>query len=1102
MTEVNQGFEAAMRRGREFSASGDWAKALTEYIRAAQIAPTDITARYNLALALFKLNQHDQAMQQFQGIVRNQPQNTEAWQRIAEIQQLTGRTPEAVQTYQRLKEIYKKNEKTREMAEVLREIIRLEPGRTEAYRELTDLLKSRGDRKGAASLVLSLGQYYHTQGQTQDALSAVNEALLLLPGMPEAESLRSQLNGNGNGNGNGLPAANGSINSLEALPPLPDFNGGSNGNSDLVYKAPSAEDTINQLIIEAEQALARGDTGPALRNYELAVETGANRADIFYSIGQLYAENHQPDRAIDYLRRATVDPDYAASAFFSIGQIYTESERLDEAANAYRDALDRIDVQTIGKDEVDELITMYEALDQVLTRQGKENEVIEAYKRLTTFLTEKNLRTEKAGLAHIRYRELNDKLNAPAVSEVPAVEEDDEEFVTSSIRFGTSEDTIVSPDGQENPAIGEVKTGLSATLPPIGSFAGASSGTRPSVVTTAPDIPARFPSHLIEIEAKPDPYVQSYLRAAEDFLRSNRLNAAIDACQEMIRYFPDYLPSQALLAEVYVAQDRLEQARTKYQFIVDLYQLRNDQTKSIDCYKRLAELSPDNAGLRTKLANLLLKSGQKEEAAELMLVNVANYVRTGQLERALEECRTLRGMAPQNASIRVQYAELLIRMDRYNEALPELARALEIDGNNIRALALLNITSFILNDKNLRWSSFQTVVDQGRKEDSKVRIFVEEYRQAAVLHSAGGLQYALGCLYQEAKQPKQALVTFEQTLQQGLVANTDYELLVSWAMGQLYLDQQRAEPAVEALSRVATMAEKADPSNYAPNGAVYGILPTKIQIFRKLSQAFQMQGNPAQAIKALKSVKLLMPYNRELHSELAELYFNQGQLSEALGELGELVTHYEETGKVEAMIEVLKEMAQLAPNNIGVRDKLSEIYLKRGMIDDGLKELDELAELQRKNGRLKDAVRSLQKAAETYWMMGRMEPAYELYDRIVRISPGDVEARQQLVNRHLMAGRVAEAIEEQRTIAQICLQSNNTQEAIAALHQVIGLAPEDTRAYFQLANVLSSTNEHYQAYRLYQRILRLEPNNEKAKALLEQAYKRAVETGQIKPENK
>ncbi len=1096
MTDVNQGFEAAMRRGREFGAAGDWAKALNEYIRAAQITPTDISARYNLAFALFKLEQFDQAMQQFQGIVRNQPQNTDAWQRIAEIQQRTEHIPEAIQTYQRVKEIYKKNQKTREVADTLREIIRLDPAQIGAYRELSDLLKGKGDRKGAANLALSLGHYYHSQGKTQDALSAVNEAISLQPGLAEAESLKNQLNGS-NGNGNSGKLAD--------LPDLPSWESGesADGGGEMIAKLSPSEHTINNMIMAAEEALARGENGPALRNYELAVDAGANRADIFYSIGQLYLEAGQTDRAVDYLRRSTTDPDYAASAFFSMGQGFAAANRFDEAANAYRDALDRIDLLTIGKDEVDELIDMYQALGDVLVQQGKEAEASEAYKRLTGFLTEKGLRTEKAALAHIRARELAEKINGASNSSASPESDtsEEEDIFTTSITFGTSGSKPDKPGGdeEENPPIGESKTG---GLPPIGSFAGATGSGRNALVTTIQAIPARFPSKLIEMDGQPDPYAQFYIKAAEEFLRTGRINAATDACHEMIRYFPDYLPAQVVLAEIYVDQERLEQARTKYQFIVDLYQLRQDPVKSIECYKRLGELSPDNAGLRTKLANLLLKYNQKEEAAELMLVNVANYVRTGQVERALEECKQLRSMAPQNAAIRVQYAELLIRLDRYNEAMPELGRALEIDQNNLKALALLNITSFNMNDKNLKWSSFQTVVERGRQEEANRRLFLEEFRQATLLRPSAGLQYALGCLYLETKQPKQAALTFEQGLELGSVVGTEYELLVNWALGQIYLDQQRADPAVESYSRAAPLSDKADPGNYAPNTAAYGTLPSQVQIYRKLSQAFQAQGNPSQALKALKTVKKLMPFNREVHTELAELYFNQGQLTEALSELGELVAHFEEMGKVEVVIEILREMAQLAPNNIGVRDKLSEVYLKRGMIDDGLKELDELAELQRKNGRLKDAVRTLQRAAETYWMMGKMEPAYELYDRIVRISPGDVEARQQLVNRHLMSGRVAEAIEEQRTIAQICLQSNNTQEAIAALHQVIGLAPEDIRAYFQLATVLTNINEHSQAHRLYQRILRLDPGNEKAKILLEQAHKRAVEAGQIKLEAK
>lgn len=1098
MAEVNQGFEAALRRGREFGAAGDWAKALTEFIRAAQITPADITARYHLALALFKLEQFDQAIGQFQGIVRNQPQHTDAWQRLAEIQHKTGRTPEAIQTYQRIKEIHQKADRQREMADILREMIKTDPGQVEAYRELMDIAKARGDRKTAAGLALGLGQYFQSQGRTADALSAANEALMFQPGWAEAAAFKSQLD---------TP-------SLSDLPPLPDFEMPSlpsipaalpdpvasspNGSSDsMVATMSQTEYTIQQLINSAEESLARGDTGPALRNYEMAVEAGVNRADVFYSIGQLYAQSNQTDRAVDYLRRATSDPEYAASAFFSIGQVYSDAGRLDEAANAYQDALNLIDLQTIGKDEVDELIDMYDMLGEVLLRQTKESEAAELYGKLANFINTKNFRTEKSSLVLIRSRELSEKVAtagtgaATAASESPlaAFGEDDHSLITSSIRFGGED--AASP---ENPAIGEVRTGTG--LPPIGSFSGAARPT--SVASSGPQFHARFPSKLVEMDNSA--YVAPYLQAAEEFMRSERWIAAIDACQEMVRYYPDYIPAQVILAEVNVAQGRLEQARIKYQFVVDLYQLRQEPLKSVECYKRLGEISPDNMGLRSKLAKLLLQYNQKEDAAELMLSTIANYVRSGQLERALEECKNLRQLAPNSASVRVQYAELLNRLDRQAEALPELRRALEIDSNNLRALALLNITSFLLGDNNLKWGSFQTVVERGRLRPENLREMLEEYRQASMLSSHAGLAYALGCLYLENKQFDQAGRAFDQALSSETRA--DYEPLIYWALGQAYVEQHQPAPAVAQLSQVANSIEQADPSRYASSASAYGVLPSQVQLYRKLSQAFQLQGETGQAIKALKTVKKLLPYNREVHAELAELYFNQGQLNEALTELGELVAHYEETGKVEPMVDVLREMAKLAPNNMGVREKLSQVYLKRGHIDDGLKELDELAELQRKNGRLKDAVRTLQQAAETHFMMGKMEAAYNLYDRIVRISPGDVEARQQLVNRHLMSGRFADAVEEQRTIAQICLQQNNTEGAIAALHQVIGLARDDTRAYFQLATVLASTNEHFQSYRLYERILRLEPGNEKARNLMEQAQRRAVEAGQMKVESK
>ena len=293
------------------------------------------------------------------------------------------------------------------------------------------------------------------------------------------------------------------------------------------------EQTINNLIRSAESNLAQGETGLALRNYEMAVEAGVDRSDVFYSLGNLYAEQNQLEPAVNYLRRSTNDPDYAASAFFAIGQLYDKAERLGEAANAYRDALNRVDLQTIGRDEIDELIDMYDSLGDVLIRQSKDTEAADLYNRLVKFINERNLRTEKTALVIISARELNEKLNAASgsrpVTPTPGFSSDgagssfgeEDNTITSSIRFG----------GDENPSLSDGTR--SAT---IATFLGGSASVRATSATTPPPVPVHFPSKIIEMDYMPN--VQPYLRAAEEFIRTDRLNAAIDACQEMVPLLP------------------------------------------------------------------------------------------------------------------------------------------------------------------------------------------------------------------------------------------------------------------------------------------------------------------------------------------------------------------------------------------------------------------------------------------------------------------------------------------------------------------------------------------------------------------------------------
>ncbi|NWJ48244.1 MAG: tetratricopeptide repeat protein [Chloroflexi bacterium] len=1109
MAENRQIFDEAMVRGREFRDKDQWDQALREYYRAATEFKKDLDARYGVALSLLRMGRADQALVQFEPLARLRAKDLEILRGYAETLAKLARTEDAIAILFRLRDIARENNQAVGQIEALSDIIALDENHTEAYYDIIEIYVNQGDNPSAASVGVELAKYYIRKADNTQALEILNDVLKLDPNNNDAPVLIKQLT-----NGTVEVINTSDLPDLDDLPEINENYGSPTPESlppttvaqpePPVVVAPVSDAT--QLIADAESYLERGEVGRAIRHYEMAIEAGAERADVYYSLGQLYIQERQFEQAIPNLTIAVKDPEYGASAYFSLGQAYEGMHQYDQAVEAYELALSSIDLSIIDESAVDELIGMYEITADTYEKKGDLPGAALLYQRLADFIRENNFRTEKTTLALVRARELNSPIESTLASEEPQepiIQKTTTDNLGQESKFGeelldTSQipgysNTITFSKPSQNQDEEDFEALSDDANEPAKTVVAPDSGGIPQILSV-------FPTELINLDI--NQYAGPYLRAAEEFMKRDLLQAAIDASHELIRYFPNYLPAQAILAEIFVKKGWFEHARVKYQFIVDLYNLRNDSEKSIWSFRRLATISPQNMALRGKLANLLMTNGFKEEAAELLLDTIEGYIRSGQLDRALEECRKLRSLAPNSAPIRLKYGELFNQLERHNEALAEFRRALELEPYNLRALCLLNITIFITDQGDVRWTSFKSVLDVIGQDKATREKVITEYRQAQMVFNNPGISYAIGCLYVESQLWQFAIRSLDETIRaaSGSLSNRDYELLASWELGQIYLDKSRYADAVEALSKVVSYMDKVDVQNFAPSTFRYGSLPSQSVIYRKLAKAFGAQGQSEYAIKALRTVKRLLPYERDVYFQLAELFFEQGQLPDALAELGELADHFEKLNQVENMIDVLREMERIAPNRIEVRDKLSQVYLQRGLTEQGLAELDELAELQRKNGRMKDAVRSLQKGAEVYMMMNNQQKAYDLYDRIVRIAPADIEARQQLVNIHILAGRIKDAIEEQRTIAQICLQNGNPQEAIGALHQVIALTPDDTRAYFTLADVLKNVNRFGEAYRLYGQILKREPENERAKNLQEQAKQKALETGQLGPE--
>ncbi|MGC8875006.1 MAG: tetratricopeptide repeat protein, partial [Chloroflexia bacterium] len=466
--------------------------------------------------------------------------------------------------------------------------------------------------------------------------------------------------------------------------------------------------------------------------------------------------------------------------------------------------------------------------------------------------------------------------------------------------------------------------------------------------------------------------------------------------------------------------------------------------------------------------------------------------RLGQTTRAIETFREVRARAPESREVYLEYGLFLLKLDRPEAAVGELRRAVQMDPRDPVGLARINIVLAWLRDEEPFWESLDAVLRRAEEDEQAGRTMEQEYKEALLIQELPSLYYALGLLQRQAGRIPEALESFQRASQ--LLGDEPRDplqlrLLRAAAEAQLLLGQ--IEEAISTLQKGLKWAEALAPQLPAGPSTGPRAIPHALAFYHWLAEAYTKLGWFDQAIAVLSQARTAHPHDRETVTKLADLFFRQGNLRQALAELSGLATHYEQSNDLDSALAVLQQMVRLAPSNLTVRRRLATLSIRRGFVDRGLNELETVAELQQKKGLIEEAVRSLQQIAEIYWTMGRQDRAYQAYGRIVQLVPHDVAARQQLVNLHILAGRLADALEEQRTIARIALERKETETAIAALHQVLALNPEDRWALRELAELLAVIGEHGQAVRLYRRLARLEPQDTAIAARLQEEERQA-----------
>lgn len=1073
-------YDRAMEQNREAARQNRWDEALKSAVRALQEFPSNTDGRTAAAVALFHTGKLDKALQILQELHKSDINNPFFLEYIARTQEGQGNINAAIESYQALADVHQKRRASAKIIVAIREILRLRPDLDDQRKRLAGLLQETNAIPEAITEHLTLARRYRDKNLFDDAATSTEVALRLDPNNREAKELLSSLH-------ESMAKAAGMVSetsSDDRGSAAPSSGFASSGGSGL----RSQQFTLDKIVANAIELQQQGDDEGALKEYERAIEAGVERADVLYSVGLIYQEQGNTDKAIQMLSKAANDPEYALSSHYTLGSCYKDMNKLPQAAQEFEQAIRLVDLETIGKAEANDLIQMYESVIEIYQQLGDHARCASLYSTMAAFFQGKRWGKDRAAEFNKRAKEMTERsmlsklrslgtgmLSEPAKSvDAPPQEHAMPETwgkirpITDFLRSGkvdTTDNLVIVDESAPPDPLADIED-----LPPT------------------PEVPITKPITPLNADGLDDT-VKRWVVASGKYLEQGLLEAALDACHEVVRLNIDYLPIHIRKGEVYERQGRPKEALAKYQVLIDTFEVCNELDLAIDVYYHAIELSPDVSNLRSKLADLLKRVGRVSDAAEQLIFVAENYFRMGQTNKALEEYRRVIQWAPKNKDFHAKYGLALFKLERYESALNEFRKALDADPDDVTAIVRINMALTALGEQpKTVWDSLATILDHIKKQPQLSSVVQAEYRSALLVSDIPTLHYILAIVQQYSNQHTSALFELEQALQ---LFELEEECLVSkvllhQAMADSYIALGEAEKALEQLrlgQAVAGQAQEVEGVKYP-----FAVPLSEGDLVRRMAEAYAATDDFEGAEKALTEARRLLPYDRTIYTKLADVYFRQGRLNDAITQLMDLADHYESNQYLDSAIEVLEDALRLAPNNVQIANKLAHLNIRRGYPDKGVEGLIRVSDLQRKAGQLKDAVASLQQVAEILWMQSKHEEVRQIYDKIILIAPNDIEARQWLAIMHTLAFRTTEAIAEKKEIVRILAEQRDYDNAIAELHQIIGLNQKDIDAYYMLGDMLMRRGEYNQTVQLYKRMLKMDGIEvERVEALLSAA---------------
>ncbi len=430
MTDQNHELQNLLSQGNSAAWDQKWADAVTYYQQALELDSENFKALTNIGLAYFELHEFSPALESYAKAIGINADDPAPYEKMYLIYLAIGQPAEAVKAALLAAESHLKHEDIQKAIENWKRVLELDIENVKAHARLAMVYQRLGKKKLAVSEYINAASLLQLTGNVEKATESVERALQFSPENIIALRAKEILH-----QGRQLPMPEPIIKEFEEgivleIPqieaPAPveqkeyqnpiveavdramiilagalfeetilekenkvdqgrDLDSALSWNID--GETDLTDDSMSKLhVSQAIELFSVGNEQEAADNIKSAIDDGYDNPAAYFLLGYLYINTGRMESASRSLIKSVSNADFALASRLLLASYYNSIENWVEASKEYLEALRIADTSLVEKENVDDLVQLYEVMLDDLESQEEDEAYIEMCKHVEKLL--------------------------------------------------------------------------------------------------------------------------------------------------------------------------------------------------------------------------------------------------------------------------------------------------------------------------------------------------------------------------------------------------------------------------------------------------------------------------------------------------------------------------------------------------------------------------------------------------------------------------------------------------------------------------------------------------------------------------------------------